>query len=492
MIKGWTVKRALIHPVAKTIAWGCLLYKKAGYLKLPRNYKMLKKVCHSISYSIFSVLPVVLMLLFCLALTACQTPSVKGKVIKFSTWGSASEIAVLRQQLDRFEQQNPDIDVELIHIPDNYYQKLHILAAANMMPDVVFTNSIYFPVYAVHGFFQNLVPYLQKSIVLQSTDFYQQGLKAFRFADATNNQALGAIPRDLSDLVVYINKDLFKQANIPLPDNHWTWDIFLKDALALTKDVDNDGWIDQYGFSFYRKPALFTLPFLWSAGGGVLSAEGKTPVLQLTSLQSKAGLQFYQQLRNVHNVVPRRDVVGDANMSQLFIQGKLAMLLSGRWMVPALRANANFDWDVRLFPVGPAGSRVGVDASGYALSAKTKYPEAGWRLIEFLSSAESQQVFTVSGLIIPARKDIAESSVFLQPDALPVSSQVFLTAIKTGVPTFFHPRWNEIEEQYNQALSSAFDGTESVDSAINKAVLPINKILSHTPVYYQQPVLQEQ
>ena len=41
--------------------------------------------------------------------------------LQLSTWGSAQEIAVTRELLSEFERQHPDIAVELIHIPDNYY-----------------------------------------------------------------------------------------------------------------------------------------------------------------------------------------------------------------------------------------------------------------------------------------------------------------------------------------------------------------------------------
>ncbi len=420
-------------------------------------------------------------------LVGCQTKlqhSESKKVIQFSTWGSAEEVAVLKKQLRHFEAQNPTIQVDLLHIPENYYQKLHILAAANLMPAVVFTNSIYFPVYAVHGFFQDLRPLLNDSTEINSRDFYPKALQAF----SINNQpdSVGAIPRDISNLVIYINTDLFKQANLPLPNNQWNWEDLIKSSKVLTKDFDTDGTVDQYGFSFYQKPALFTLPFLWSAGGGLIHNSTITsaitnPNLVLNSPESINGIEFYQQLRNKHNVVPRRETVGDANMSQLFIQGKLAMLLSGRWLVPTLRQNAPFNWDIRPFPQGAAGSKVGIDASGYALSSNTKYPKAAWRLITFLSSAESHQAFTQSGLIIPARKDIAESDAFLQPNKQPQNSPLFLEAIKTGIPTQSHPQWNELEEIYNQGLEPVWEGQLSAQKAVKKMLPLLQKVLDETP-----------
>jgi len=160
--------------------------------------------------------------------------------------------------------------------------------------------------------------------------------------------------------------------------------------------------------------------------------------------------------------------VGNATMSQLFVQGKLAMFVSGRWSVPLLRKQAQFEWTVLPFPAGRAGSRVGVDASGYAMSASTQHPQESWALIQYLTSAEAQSALTKGGLIVPARRDVAESPVFLTPPAS--SSRVFLDAMATGVPTQAPLRWNEMAEEINLGLEPVFDGTESAQSAVSKLV----------------------
>jgi ABC-type glycerol-3-phosphate transport system substrate-binding protein len=73
---------------------------------------------------------VALILLTTLILTsACQRKDDKID-IKFSTWGSETEISILRPIIEDFNQENPDIHVEIMHIPQNYFQKLHMLVAA--------------------------------------------------------------------------------------------------------------------------------------------------------------------------------------------------------------------------------------------------------------------------------------------------------------------------------------------------------------------------
>lgn len=43
--------------------------------------------------------------------------------VQFASWGSESEISILKPILKDFEKENPDIKVDFMHIPQNYFQK---------------------------------------------------------------------------------------------------------------------------------------------------------------------------------------------------------------------------------------------------------------------------------------------------------------------------------------------------------------------------------
>ncbi len=101
--------------------------------------------------------------------------------------------------------------------------------------------------------------------------------------------SLYAIPRDVSNLVIYYNKDLFKKYGIPVPNEYWSFDDLLILSQKLTKDTNNDGKTDIWGISF-EEDLLFYLPYLMSEGGGVLSDDLKTLIID--SAQSKKGCSF--------------------------------------------------------------------------------------------------------------------------------------------------------------------------------------------------------
>lgn len=420
----------------------------------------------------------------CVLFSGCERQNAKAVNIQLSTWGSAQEIAVLRALLDEFEQNHPDIHVKLLHIPENYYQKLHILVAGDLTPDVIFTNSISFPIYASQGIFRDLRPFLAKNgqvgAGLSRETFYPSALQAFQWKTAQGQEVQGALPRDISNLVIFYNRDLFQKAGVPYPQAGWTWQQFAETAQQLTLDQNNDGDPDQFGFSFYSTPPLFWLPFVWSVGGNLFS-----PDLERVTIAEPAavkGLQFYADLRNVWHVAPKKVESGGVTMSQLFMQQKLAMMANGRWSVPVLREQAKFRWDVVPFPVGPSGkSRVGIDASGYAISAKSPHPQESFELIRFLLSREALAKVTESGLIVPARPDVAESDLFLSQHQAPEHGRAFLDVIPDGVPTRTPPRWNEISEELGLALEPVWDGKVKAAEATQAVQPKLQHMLEVSP-----------
>lgn len=448
-----------------------------------RMLQSLQKYKSALSRRVGSALLAVFLGFSGLLFPGCQSQDTARINIQLSTWGSAQEIAVLKTLLGEFEATHPKIHVQLLHIPENYYQKLHILVAGDMTPDVIFTNSISFPIYASQGIFRDLRPLLANqsgSSGLTAELFYPSSLKAFQWKTAEGQEMLGALPRDISNLVIFYNQDLFQKAGVPYPKAGWNWQQFVETAQALTLDHNNDGDPDQFGFSFYSTPPLFWLPFVWSAGGTLFSPDMK----QVTIAEPAAvkGLQFYADLRNTWHVAPKKVESGGITMSQLFMQQKVAMMANGRWSVPVLREQAKFRWDVVPFPVGPSGhSRVGIDASGYAISAKSAHPRESYELIRFLLSRESLAKVTESGLIVPARRDVAESGLFLAPRQAPAHGRVFLDVIPDGVPTATPPRWNEMSEELGLALEPVWDGTKKAAEATRVVQPKLQHMLEVSP-----------
>lgn len=332
--------------------------------------------------------------------------------VQFASWGSKSEVDIIKPLLSDFEKQNSDIRVDFMHIPQNYFQKIHLLFASNTAPDVIFINNLYLPVYA---------DFLEEFPT--RPEYYPQALEALSY-----NGKLYAIPRDVSNLVIFYNKDLFDKKSVPYPKSDWTFEDFLKTAQMLTDK-------QTFGVSFEEDP-LFYLPYLMSNSGGFYEMEKQ---------ESKDSIQFYANLRKKYHVAPLKSESASATMGQMFLQGRLGMYLSGHWMMPKMQEEAGFRWDVAQFPKGTKGSIVPLDASGWAVSKNSKHKKEAVKLVDYLSSKESSEKFKTSGLIVSARKDVPESS------------KVFANAIKTSVPTPVKPDYRELLDKIKKDLEPVYN-----------------------------------
>ncbi len=371
-------------------------------------------------------------------------------VIKFSTWGSQSEIALLKPLIQKFEKENPAIRIKLLHVPQNYFQKLHLLFASNLAPDVIFINNYYLPKYLNADLLEDLTPYIDRK------DYFSKALENF-----TYKNKIYAVPRDVSNLVIYYNKSLFDKYKIKYPQKGWT----MQDYLDTAKKFAQEGI---WGTS-YETDTLFWLPYLMSNGASVLSDDGKK--IFLDTKEAVNSLDFYASLANVYKVAPQKSDSASLTMAQLFLQQKMAMHLSGRWLVPKYRAEAKFDWDIAPFPSGKNGSVVNIDASGYALSKKSKHKKEALKFIKFITSQESLSALTKSGLIIPARKDAAYSKVFLDKTKKPASSEIFLDTIKTGKVTPVNANYQKINDILNTGLEPLFLGKEKARDLLDSGLL---------------------
>lgn len=363
-----------------------------------------------------------LVLCLCVILSGCSLKNDKTTIIKFSTWGSASEIAIIKPIITEFERNNPNVKIELIHIPQDYFQKLHLLFASNLAPDVIFINNLNLPIYS------NYLEDLSKDI--NQNNFYPKALEALSY-----NNKIYAIPRDISTLMIYYNKTLFKKYNVPFPNENWTLD-----EMILTANKFKNTSV--YGIS-YEPLLYYTMPYIYYYGGGILSKNG-TNISNNTN--SQLGINTYKNMAYKYHIAPVPSQIGNKTLAQMFLDGQIAMHLSGRWLVPKYRECAKFDWDIVNFPK----YSVPCDASGWAVSKSSKHKDIAIKFVLFLSNKQNIDKMTRDGLIVPARIDIATSKTF--NSNMPAHSYLFLkTAQKAIVPTISKD-YNNLTDRINDEI----------------------------------------
>jgi multiple sugar transport system substrate-binding protein len=387
--------------------------------------------------------------------------------VSFMVFGDPAELAAYQALVAAFEAEQPQIDVELIHIPSasDYRLRLGADFAAGSPADVVLINYRRYAQFARMGVLEPLAPYLRSSDVISDADFFPEASDPFRW----RGQLL-CIPQNISSLVVYYNKDLFDAAELDYPRDDWDWDDFLDTAKALTLDHDGDGRTDQYGLG--TEASIFRVaPFIWQNGGELVVLEaGTRPVkLAVDARAAREAIEWFVALQTEHGVVP--DAINEAAESSdsRFQNGRTAMFLNSRRGVPTYRRIEGFDWDVAALPRNE--QVVGIlHTDAYCMAGATEDKDAAWTFIEFANSPAGQEIVARSGRTVPSLVDVAGSAAFLDPDAKPANSRVWLDTVDTlrGVPVM--AGWVDVEEFSGDELERALFGNASVDDAIRSMV----------------------
>jgi multiple sugar transport system substrate-binding protein len=409
----------------------------------------------------------------CAASAAAAAPASAAE-ISFMIFGDPAEKAAYEGLVAAFEAKVPDIDVNLIHIPgqNDYRTRLGTDFASGTPADIVLINYRRYASFAARNVLEPLGPYLAKSSVIKEADFYPEAMQPYYW-----NGELMCIPQNLSSLVVYYNEKLFDEAGIAYPGDDWTWDDFVSTAKALTKDIDGDGMTDQYGLG--TEASIFRLaPFIWQNGGDLVDDPKNPTRLMLDSPEASEAVRWFLDLQLVHKVVP--DAVQEAaeDSESRFQNGRLGMFLNSRRGVPTYREIKAFDWDVAPLPQGKTKAGI-LHADAYCMPSSAENKDAIWTFIEFANSAEGQTTIAASGRTVPSLKAVAESPAFLDPNAKPSRSNVFLDVIPhiRGVPVM--ETWVDIESTVGDELTRGMYGDASAEEVIQTSIERTEQHFSH-------------
>lgn len=406
-------------------------------------------------------LVVILILAGCAPL---KSDAVRPTHLTFFISGDPADEAAYRTLAADFMAANTDVVVDLLNIPGggDFRRRLAADFAANTPPGLFLINYRHLGPFIANAAIASIDDWLERSATLGRSDFYPQALAAF-----TWQGKLQCMPQNMSSPVIYFNRDLFVAAGLPDPGAGWTWAEFVATARMLTRDLDGDAVIDQYGFGV--APSLVrAAPFVWMNGGELIDSPVAPTRLTLDSPATQEALAWFVALQTEHHVAP--DSVAEAAESTLsrFLNGRLAMYMESRRVTPEFRLIDAFDWDVAPLPLGrQPGSILHSDA--YCIAAASQHQDVAWRFVEYANTQEGQRILAQSGRTVPSRLDLADSPVFLDPAAKPANSHVFVDAIPTLRAFPLLPNWSDIEGVVDAELAQAFYGQIPLDVAIRNA-----------------------
>jgi multiple sugar transport system substrate-binding protein len=397
-----------------------------------------------------------------LAAVACEGTGDDGTTqISVMVAGDPEEIEAYRGVVEAFNGAQDSVEAKLVPFAerDDLILRLSTSIAGGRPPDLFLMNYRFYGQFAARGALEPVAPYLEGSAAFSEDDFFETAMVPFRWEGEQM-----CLPQNVSSLVVYYNMDLFRRARVTFPQEGWSWDDMVAAAKALTDDRDDDGTVDVYGLGV--DPEIIRVaPFIWSNGGRLVDDEAAPTRFDLDG-GAVAALDEFFDLRSVHEVTPTDEEAEAEDFESRFLNGRLAMLMESRRVVPTLRTIEDFEWDVAGTPtLGTPASVLHSDA--YCMTEASDAKDQAWTFLEFALGPEGQRIASEAGRTVPSLRSVAESDAFLDPEASPANAQVFLDQIPylRSVPSI--STWPEIEDTANGLLEEAYyGGGSSIEVAI--------------------------
>ncbi|HEX8231718.1 MAG TPA: sugar ABC transporter substrate-binding protein [Chloroflexia bacterium] len=392
--------------------------------------------------------------------------------IRFQIFGDPAEAAAYQSVVDGFKEVQPNVTVQFEAVPNqgDHMTKLSTSFASGNPPDVWTLNYRRYGQFAAEGVIEPAGPLLAESEVLSEDMYYEEAMNAFRYQGE-----LMCIPQNVSNLVVYYNKDMFAKAGMPFPANDWTWADFVNTAQRLTSTDAAGQKVHGVGI----EPQLIRVaPFIWSNGGDIVDNHEKPTRLTLQEPLAREAIQAFMDLQLQFKVVPNEAEEKAEDIESRFINGRLGMIFSSRVSTPTFRESiTTFDWDVAPLPRLKEKASI-LHSDAYCISKASPNKDLAWAFVEYAQSDDGQTRAAQLGRTVPSRKTIANSPAFLDPSKKPASNQVFLDAIPTMRLVPIISTWPKVENTVNEELERAFYAIVPLDTALQAATDQTNQLFA--------------
>jgi multiple sugar transport system substrate-binding protein len=397
-------------------------------------------------------------------------------VVKVMHQGDPDTVSAYGAVAKRFEEANPDVDIELIYAPhDAYNEKFSAAVMSKQMPDIMELDAPFLANYVWSGYLQKIEPLIDADLIDDMTE---------------SNVAQGTYPIDKelyaigltdSSVVLYGNRKYLEAIGARIPksvDDAWTREEFESYLEKLSK-LEGVKWpIDTFrGYGIKTEWITYAYgPILQSAGCDLIDRTTWKSAGTLDSQPCVDALTMMQKWVKNGWVVPQ-----SSGTNQFFAEGNPAALAFGGHWVYA-EAAASMKDNVVVMPLPKFGPK-GASPNGtwiWAITTASEHPDIAGKFVSFMLKDKEYREFTKSKSGYPGLKSFAaESPLYAEGGPMAIA---FEQASKTAIARPPHPAYPTITSAFMQAVDEAFNGGD-VKAALTSAAEKIDQDIEDNDGY---------
>ena len=408
-----------------------------------------------------------------LALAGCSSGGTSSSDTATGDGGSGGESVALEFQqwwepelpdgafrglMDKFEEENPGITVELLSGPYSSTKEQVVAgAAAGTMADVVGLDGAWVSDFAKQGAIADL------SSIMKDVGYDDSQL-------ASQVQVGGAtymIPVVNFVYPMFTNDALLEKAGVSAPPSTRTE--FADAAKKITALDDNTyGWVLPLSLEAPNGVQNDVMSWTWASGGSMLK-DGQPALTDNSAVTGT--VDYIQGLWDDGVIAPGSFTMKEQDKVEEFTNGRVGMMIDSLAHVNTIReANPDLTFSISAIPAedGYAGERGIPYASwGIGVAANSAHPAEAFKLIEFLMSESTNSELSSIAHAFPGNTEAVPD--FVKDDELFGAA---FDIYKAGYPANEFtglPVAEQLMRDFGEQFQKALDGQQSMQDALTAA-----------------------
>ena len=399
--------------------------------------------------------------------------------LRMTWYTDGNEDVVMRDLLDRFEAENPDIKVVMDTVAyQAILENLPIQLAAGEGPDMARVTDLG----GLSKYYLDLKPYLSDPGYWEGN--FGSTLPWLRKPGDT--EGIHGFQTQLTITGPFINRTLFEQAGVPVPSDatdQVTWEEWAEAArqVAEALDIDFPMAMDRSGHRF-AGPAISQGAKYFDQGYPIVEGdEGFKDMAELFVGWHQDGTMPLDIWAGA---------TGYVGANEEFSNSQVVLYMSGSWQVGQFTDQIGdaFDWEAVPNPCGPGACTAMPGGAALVATKDTKHPEEVARVMEYLSSEKVLSEFSARTLFIPAHLGLSGKGVPFETD-LPQAKKSLDEFVRQvgklspiAIALQAYPYNRVVFDATRDRLTQAIVGELSLDDAITRIQEDVDKALAEEGV----------
>ncbi len=405
--------------------------------------------------------------------------------ISFASWAvyAEDEENLDTLMIDAFMEEYPHITVEIDRTidPSDWNGSLSSAASGGTIPDVFLLSQV--PIGLANDWLLNL-----NDLTGNDEDFAH--VPDLVHEAVTYNETIYALPSAQHFLGYFVNKDIFNQANLDIPEYGYSLEQF-GDAVRQTTDLNSGIAGLNHPFSI-----IDWYPTVEDESVGWFTFNESDGSYRLNSNEFINGINLASNLLTNGYAYEALDEEQQANFNgdnpeEVWMQGGISLKWDGTWGVNHMSESLDFEWDF----IGIPGGRTVVVNDYMGLASSTEHPEEAYLFAKWMSFGKEGflkriEIAEAENRLInslPVTTDQEVLDAFYETMDVPgvqkayeQLDQAIIEPVKT-VPGFAESRWNaptgvSIGDIPNATISELLDASIRGDIKVEDYAAQLNDL----------------